>query len=192
MTQGKGRATSRHSKNLDRICFSCAQPHIALNACAMAQGKSDPNYKIAAENRRARFDYAIEDDIECGIVLEGSEVKALRAGGANIAESYATVENGELWIVNSYIAPYDQAKSFRHEERRRRKLLVSRKQLSNLWTATQRKGMTLVPLVLYFNHKGLAKLKIGIAKGKKLHDKRDSSAKRDWGRQKQRLLKHGE
>lgn len=155
----------------------------------MAQGKSDPNYKIAAENRRARFDYAIEDDLECGIVLEGSEVKSLRAGGANIAESYAHVDNGELWLINSYIAPYDQAKSFKHEERRPRKLLVSRKELSNLWNATQRKGMTLVPIVLYFNHKGMAKLKIGIAKGKKLHDKRDTSAKRDWNRQKQRLLK---
>ncbi|MEL6465226.1 MAG: SsrA-binding protein SmpB [Pseudomonadota bacterium] len=155
----------------------------------MAQGKSDPNYKVAAENRRARFDYAIEDDLECGIVLEGSEVKSLRAGGANIAESYAHVDNGELWLVNSYIAPYDQAKSFKHEERRPRKLLVSRKELSTLWNATQRKGMTLVPLVLYFNHKGMAKLKIGIAKGKKLHDKRDTSAKRDWNRQKQRLLK---
>lgn len=157
----------------------------------MAQGKSDPNYKIAAENRRARFDYAIEDDIECGVVLEGSEVKALRQGGANIAESYAAVEDGELWLVNSYIAPYAQAKSFKHEERRRRKLLVSRKELSKLWNETQRKGMTLVPLVLYFNHKGMAKIKIGIAKGKKLHDKRDTSAKRDWGRQKQRLLKQG-
>ncbi|MBY5935415.1 MAG: SsrA-binding protein SmpB [Tateyamaria sp.] len=155
----------------------------------MAQGKSDPNYKVAAENRRARFDYAIEDDLECGIVLEGSEVKSLRAGGANIAESYAHVDNGELWLINSYIAPYDQAKSFKHEERRPRKLLVSRKELSNLWNATQRKGMTLVPIVLYFNHKGMAKLKIGIAKGKKLHDKRDTSAKRDWNRQKQRLLK---
>ncbi len=157
----------------------------------MAKGKSDPNYKVAAENRRARFDYAIEDDLECGIVLEGSEVKSLRAGGANIAESYATVDEGELWLVNSYIAPYDQAKSFKHEERRRRKLLVSRKELSNLWNATQRKGMTLVPIVLYFNHKGMAKLKLGIAKGKKLHDKRDTSAKRDWSRQKQRLLKQG-
>ena len=155
----------------------------------MAKGKSDPNYKVAAENRRARFDYAIEDDIECGIVLEGSEVKSLRAGGANIAESYAQVDEGELWLTNSYIAPYDQAKSFKHEERRRRKLLVSRKELSRLWNATQRQGMTLVPIVLYFNHKGMAKLKLGVAKGKKLHDKRDTSAKRDWNRQKQRLLK---
>jgi SsrA-binding protein len=155
----------------------------------MAKTTSDPNYKVIAENRRARFDYAIEDDLECGILLEGSEVKSLRQGGANIAESYATVEDGELWLVNSYIAPYDQAKTFRHEERRRRKLLVSRKELSNLWNATQRKGMTLVPIVMYFNHKGLAKLKIGIAKGKKNHDKRETEAKRDWSRQKQRLLK---
>ena len=155
----------------------------------MAQKKSDPNYKVVAENRRARFDYAIDDDLECGILLEGSEVKSLRQGGANIAESYATVDEGELWLVNSYIAPYDQAKTFRHDERRRRKLLVSRKELSNLWNATQRKGMTLVPLVMYFNHKGLAKLKIGIAKGKKNHDKRATEAKRDWGRQKARLLK---
>ncbi len=158
----------------------------------MAQAKSDPNYKVIAENRRARFDYAIEDDIECGIVLEGSEVKSLRAGGSNIADSYAAVEEGELWLVNSYIAPYEQAKTFKHEERRRRKLLVSRKQLADLWNATQRKGMTLVPLVMYFNHKGRVKLKIGIAKGKKLHDKRETQAKRDWSRQKQRLMKdHG-
>ncbi len=160
-----------------------------LHRDPMVQGKSDPNYRVAAENRRARFDYAIEDDLECGIVLEGSEVKSLRAGGANIAESYASVENGELWLVNSYIPPYDQAKTFRHEERRRRKLLASRKELSDMWNATQRKGMTLVPLVLYFNHKGMAKLKIGIAKGKKVADKRETSAKRDWNRQKQRLLK---
>ena len=158
----------------------------------MAKQKTDPNYKVIAENRRARFDYAIEDDIECGIVLEGSEVKSLRVGGSNIAESYASVEDGELWLINSYIAPYEQAKVFKHEERRRRKLLVSRKELSNLWNATQRKGMTLVPLVLYFNHRGLAKLKIGIAKGKKQADKRATEAKRDWNRQKQRLLKdHG-
>lgn len=152
-------------------------------------GKADPNYKVIAENRRARFDYAIEEDIECGLVLEGSEVKSLRDGGANIAESYASVEEGELWLVNSYIAPYLQAKTFQHEERRRRKLLVSRKELSDMWNATQRKGMTLVPLVMYFNHRGKAKIKIGIAKGKKLHDKRETSAKRDWSRQKQRLLK---
>ena len=155
----------------------------------MAKQKTDPNYKVIAENRRARFDYAIEDDVECGIILEGSEVKSLRANGGNIAESYAAVEDGELWLVNSYIAPYKQAKTFGHEERRRRKLLVSRKQLADMWNATQRKGMTLVPIVMYFNRKGIAKLKIGIAKGKKAHDKRETQAKRDWSRQKQRLLK---
>ena len=150
---------------------------------------ADKNYRVVAENRRARFDYSIEEDLECGIILEGSEVKSLREGQANIAESYASVENGELWLINSYIAPYKQAKTFGHEPRRHRKLLVSRKELSRLWSATARKGMTLVPLVLYFNHKGLAKLKIGIAKGKKVADKRATEAKRDWNRQKQRLLK---
>lgn len=153
--------------------------------------KSDPNYKVIAENRRARFDYAIEDDIECGIVLTGSEVKSLRENSANVAESYAEVVDGELWLVNSYIAPYDRA-MFSHLERRRRKLLVSKRELARLWNETQRKGMTIVPLVMYFNHKGFVKLKIGIAKGKKNHDKRASEAKRDWGRQKQRLLRHGE
>lgn len=154
--------------------------------------KSDPNYRIIAENRRARFDYAIESDLECGIVLYGSEVKSMRAGGANIAESYATVENGELWLINSYVAPYLQAKTFGHEERRRRKLLVKQKELARLWAATAREGMTLVPLVMYFNHRGIVKLKIGVAKGKKLADKRETSAKRDWARQKARLLKeHG-
>ncbi|MEL6518247.1 MAG: SsrA-binding protein SmpB [Pseudomonadota bacterium] len=158
----------------------------------MAKPKDNPNYKVVAENRRARFDYAIQSDLECGIQLMGSEVKSLREGQANIAESYATVDDGELWLVNSYIAPYDQAKTWGHEDRRRRKLLVSRKEMSDLWNATQRKGMTLVPLVLYFNHRGLAKLKIGIAQGKKVADKRETSAKRDWNRQKARLLKeHG-
>jgi SsrA-binding protein len=158
----------------------------------MAKKPEDPNYKVIAENRRARYDYAIEDDIECGIILEGSEVKSLRVNSANIAESYAAVEDGELWLVNSYIAPYEQAKTFGHDEKRRRKLLVSRKELARLWSDTQRKGMTLVPLVMYFNHKGLVKLKIGIAKGKKNYDKRASDARRDWGRQKQRLLRHGD
>lgn len=157
----------------------------------MAKPKEDPNYKVIAENRKARYDYAIDDDIECGIILEGSEVKSLRQNSSNIAESYAAVEDGELWLVNSYIAPYEQAKTFGHEEKRRRKLLVSRKELASLWNDTQRKGMTLVPLVLYFNHRGIAKIKLGIAKGKKNHDKRETDAKRDWNRQKQRLLKHG-
>lgn len=155
----------------------------------MAKKPDNENYKVIAENRRARFDYAIEDDLEVGIILQGSEVKSLREGQANIAESYASVDDGELWLTNSYIAPYVQAKTWGHDERRKRKLLVSRKELSKLWNATQREGMTIVPLVMYFNHKGLVKLKVGIAKGKKNHDKRETSAKRDWSRQKQRLLK---
>lgn len=151
--------------------------------------KPDPNRKLIAENRRARFDYAIEDDIETGIVLTGSEVKSLRGGQSNIAESYASVEDGELWLINSYIAPYTQAGIFGHEERRKRKLLVSKRELSRLWQAIGRSGMTLVPLTLYFNDRGRVKLKLGIAKGKKLADKRETAAKRDWGRQKARLLK---
>ena len=157
----------------------------------MAQQKTDPNYKVIAENRRARFDYFIESDIEVGIVLTGSEVKALRTGQANIAESYASVERGELWLINSYISSYKQAGVFGHEERRHRKLLVNRKELSRLWQATGREGMTLVPLVMYFNHRGVVKMKLGVAKGKKNHDKRATEAKRDWGREKQRLLKQG-
>ncbi len=157
----------------------------------MAQ-KSDPNYKVIAENRRARFDYFIESDLEVGIMLTGSEVKSLRKGQSNIADSYASVEDGELWLINGYIAPYAQAGVFGHEERRKRKLLVKKKELSKLWSATAREGMTLVPLVMYFNDRGIVKLKIGIAKGKKQADKRATEAKRDWNRQKQRLLKdHG-
>jgi len=157
----------------------------------MAKTNDNPNYKVIAENRRARFDYAIEDDLEVGIVLTGSEVKSLRTGQSNIADSYANVENGELWLINSYIAPYKEAGVFGHEERRHRKLLVSKRELSRLWQAIGREGMTLVPLVMYFNHKGRVKLKLGIAKGKKVADKRETAAKRDWNRQKQRLLKQG-
>ena len=151
--------------------------------------KSDPNSKLIAENRRARFDYSIESDLEAGIMLFGSEVKSLRQGGSNIAESYASVEGGELWLINGYIAPYLQAKTFGHEERRRRKLLVSKKELSRLWAAVGREGMTIVPMKMYFNDRGIVKLKLGIAKGKKLADKRETSAKRDWDRDKARLLK---
>ena len=153
--------------------------------------KSDPNSKLIAENRRARFDYAIESDVEAGIMLLGSEVKSLRKGGSNLGESYASVEGGELWLINGYIAPYNEAKIWGHEERRRRKLLVSKKELSRLWNSTAREGMTLVPLKMYFNERGIVKIKIGVAKGKKLADKRESSAKRDWDRQKARLLKQG-
>ena len=145
--------------------------------------------RIVAENRKARRNYFIEDDLEAGIVLEGSEVKSLRQGGANIAESYASVEGGELWLINSYVAPFQQAKTFKHEERRRRKLLVNKRELAKLAQGVSREGMTLVPLELYFNPKGVAKLKIGIAKGKKMADKRDTEKQRDWQRDKARLLK---
>lgn len=166
-------------------------PRLPYLVRIMAQ-KSDPNSKLIAENRQARYHYAIEDDLEAGIMLLGSEVKSLRTGQSNIAESYASVENGELWLINSYIAAYKQAGVFGHEERRHRKLLVSKKELSRLWMAVGREGMTLVPLAMYFNDRGRVKLKLGIAKGKKLADKRESEAKRDWNRQKQRLLKqHG-
>ena len=170
-----------------RVRLDFAPPLAYLGAIMAA--KSDPNSKLIAENRRARFDYAIESDIEAGIILQGSEVKSLRQGGANIAESYASVEGGELWLINRYIAPYLQAKTWGHEARRRRKLLVSRKELSRLWNATAREGMTIVPIAMYFNDRGIVKLKLGVAKGKKLADKRATEAKRDWDREKSRLLK---
>ena len=165
-------------------------PRLAYFEAIMVE-KSDPNSKLIAENRRARFDYHIESDLEAGIMLFGSEVKSLRQGGSNIAESYASVEGGELWLINGYIAPYLPAKTFGHEERRRRKLLVSRKELSRLNQAVGREGMTIVPLKLYFDDRGFVKLKLGVAKGKKQADKRETSAKRDWERQKARILKHG-
>jgi SsrA-binding protein len=165
-------------------------PPLAYLSAIMVE-KSDPNSKLIAENRRARFDYHIESDLEAGIMLLGSEVKSLRQGGSNIAESYASVEGGELWLINGYIAPYKEAKTWGHEERRRRKLLVSKKELSRLWNATAREGMTIVPIRMYFNERGMVKLKLGIAKGKKLSDKRETSAKRDWERDKARILKQG-
>ncbi|MEM0923828.1 MAG: SsrA-binding protein SmpB [Pseudomonadota bacterium] len=156
----------------------------------MAQAKT-PKLKIAAENRKARHNYFIEDSFEAGIVLEGSEVKSLREGKANIAESYATVEGGELWLVNAYIPPFSQVKNavFGHDERRRRKLLAKQREIARLWQGIGREGMTLVPLKLYFNEKGRAKLEIGLAKGKKLADKRETEKKRDWQRDKARLLR---
>jgi SsrA-binding protein len=155
----------------------------------MAAAKDDGRKRIA-ENRKARHEYRIGEDIEAGIVLTGTEVKSLRKGQANIAESYASVENGELWLVNAYIAEYQEAGPFfQHEPRRKRKLLVSKRELHTLAIAIDRKGMTLVPLSLYFNAKGRAKMKLALAEGKKLHDKREDAAKRDWTRQKARLMR---
>jgi SsrA-binding protein len=143
-----------------------------------------------AENRRARYDYEILDTLEAGIMLTGSEVKSLRTGKAQITESYASPENGGLYLINAHIPEYIQANRFNHEERRPRKLLVSKKQLAHLTQEVERSGNTIVPLKLYFNEHGKAKLLIGLAKGKKSFDKRETEKNRDWNREKSRLLKH--
>jgi SsrA-binding protein len=145
--------------------------------------------KAIAENRRARFDYFIEDTIEAGIMLTGTEVKSLRNGRANIAESYASVEGDEIVLINADIPPYSGGNRLNHEPRRHRKLLLHRKQIGKLIGAVQREGRTIIPTKLYWNEKGIAKLEIGLAKGKKLHDKREATADRDWQRDKARLMK---
>ena len=157
----------------------------------MAKKQPRPAGRVVAENRKARYHYFIEDTIEAGIMLEGSEVKSLREGKANIAESYATIEGTELWLINSHILPYSQAKSaaYSHDPRRRRKLLVHKRERARLGRAIGREGMTLVPLKLYFNDRGIAKLLLGVAKGKKMVDKRETEKKRDWSREKARLLR---
>src|ERR1051325_6790562 len=145
--------------------------------------------KVVAENRKARFNYEIIDTYEAGLVLMGTEVKSLREGKANIAESYASDEDGEIWLINSYLPEYLQANRFNHEPRRRRKLLLSAREISRLRIGINREGMTLIPLKIYFNDQGRAKLELALAKGKKLHDKRQSEKERDWNRQKSRILK---
>jgi SsrA-binding protein len=152
--------------------------------------KKDDGTKIVADNRKARFAYAIDDTMEAGIMLTGSEVKSLRGGKATIADSYASAKDGELFLVNAYIPEYTQASRFNHEPRRVRKLLVHKREAAKLAAAIQREGMTLIPLKLYFNAKGRAKVELGIAKGKKLHDKRETEKKRDWARDKARLLRN--
>jgi SsrA-binding protein len=145
--------------------------------------------KLVAENRKARFNYEIEDKLEAGLVLTGSEVKSLRAGKANIADSYASDEGGALYLINAHIAEYAQAGRANHEPKRPRKLLLHRRELDRVRGAIQREGMAVVPLRLYFNARGIAKVQLGIAKGKKLHDKRETEKKRDWERQKGRLMR---
>ena len=148
------------------------------------------NYKVVAENRRARFEYRIEDTWEAGLQLTGTEVKSLRTGQANIAESYASAENGGLYLINAYIPEYRQAGSFfQHEPRRPRRLLMRAKEIHKIAIAVDRQGMTIVPLQLYFNARGLAKLKIALAQGKKLVDKREDIKKREWQRTKARLMR---
>ncbi|PBB37384.1 SsrA-binding protein [Mesorhizobium sp. WSM3879] len=151
--------------------------------------KADPNNRTVAENRKARFSYEVLDTIETGLVLTGTEVKSLRQGQANIQESYASAEGGEIWLINSYLPEYLQANRFNHEPRRRRKLLVSKREMAKLAQSVEREGMTLVPLKIYFNDRGRAKLLLAIARGKKLHDKRQTEKQRDWSREKGRLLK---
>lgn len=155
----------------------------------MNKKKSDPARKLVADNRKARFNYEILDTLEAGLVLTGTEVKSLRANQANIAESYASFEDGEFWLINSYIPEYTEASRFNHQPRRRRKLLLNKREMAKLAQGIDREGMTVVPLRLYFNDRGRAKLEVALARGKKLHDKRETERKRDWAREKSRLLK---
>ena len=148
------------------------------------------NQKLIADNKKARYNYFIEEEIECGIVLEGSEVKSMRNGRVSILESYANIEQQQLWLINCNVPNYENAKTFNHVERRRRKLLVKKRELLKLIKNKGREGMTLVPLKLYFNEAGIAKILIGIGKGKKNVDKRETEKKRDWNIQKSRLLRN--
>lgn len=153
-------------------------------------GKSDPNNKTVAQNRRARFDYFIEDVIEAGIMLTGTEVKSLRSGQASVNESYAGVSGSEVFLINAYIPEYNKAHvKMQHEVRRPRKLLLHKNQLNKLIGAVNRKGTTLIPLSIYFNKRGIAKVELGIATGKKQHDKRETEKKRDWQREKARVMR---
>jgi SsrA-binding protein len=145
--------------------------------------------KLVAENRKARFNYEIEEKLEAGIALVGSEVKSLRAGKANIAEAYATDERGELYLINAHISEYARAARNGHAPLRPRKLLLHAREIARLLGAIRRQGMTLIPLKLYFNARGIAKVELGLGKGKKLHDKRDTEKKRDWDRQKGRVMR---
>jgi len=151
--------------------------------------QENPNFKIVADNRKARFHYTIGDTFEAGIALTGTEVKSLRSGKATIGESYAGEHKGEIFLINCNIPDYLQANRFNHEPKRPRKLLLHKRQVNRLIGAVQREGMTLVPLKLYFNEKGRAKLELALAKGKQLHDKRETEKKRDWGRDKARVMR---
>ncbi len=151
--------------------------------------RGDPGRKIIADNRKARHNYEITETFEAGLELVGSEVKALRDGKASIAQAYAGDEDGELFLFNSYIPEYDQAGSRNHQPRRARKVLMHRREIDRLMGAIQREGLTLVPLKLYFNDRGIAKLELALARGKKLYDKRRTERDRSWARQKARLMR---
>jgi len=156
---------------------------------AAPKKKETMNGKLIADNRKARHNYEFIETMEAGLQLVGTEVKSLRNGNANIAESYATEEDGELWLINSYIPEYLEANRFNHNPRRRRKLLLHKKQMAQLASAVNREGMTIVPNRLYFNDRGVAKLQIALAKGRKSHDKREHDKERDWKREQGRLLR---
>ena len=145
--------------------------------------------KLVAENRKARFNYEIEEKLEAGLALTGSEVKSLRSGKANIGDAYAADEGGELYLINAHISEYTQAGRENHDPKRSRKLLLHRREIDRLIGAIQRQGMTVIPLRLYFNKRGIAKMELGLARGKKLHDKRETEKRRDWDRQKGRLMR---
>ena len=145
--------------------------------------------KLIAENRRARFDYFLDETLEAGLQLTGTEVKALREGRANIAESYVGVEGRQLALINAHIPEYGPANRFNHEPRRQRKLLMHRKEIDKLIGAAQREGRTLVPTKLYFNDRGMVKLEVALARGKKAHDKRAAESERDWKREQGRLMR---
>ncbi len=151
--------------------------------------KDEPERRYAAQNRKARHNYFIEDTIEAGLMLTGTEVKSLRQGKGNIIEAYASEKGGELWLWNATIPEYNSRGYTRHEEKRARKLLLKRREIEKLAGAIQRDGATLVPLSIYFNDRGIAKVQLGLARGKKQYDKRETIKQRDWGKQKQRLLK---
>ncbi|MFM8860350.1 MAG: SsrA-binding protein SmpB [Methylocystis sp.] len=152
--------------------------------------KKEPSFKIVADNRRARFNYEIGETFDAGLELKGTEVKSLRTGKATIAESYAHVDHqGEAWLVNANIPEYLAGNRFNHSPKRPRKLLLKKRELAKLSQAIEREGMTMVPLKLYFNAQGRAKLELALARGKKLHDKREVEKKRDWNREKGRLLR---
>ena len=155
----------------------------------MAKKKEAGGRRIVAENRKARFNYQIGEAMEAGIALTGTEVKSLRQSRANIGESYVSPEGGEIWLVNATIPEYLQANRFNHEPKRSRKLLLRKRQVSRLIGAVQREGMTIVPLRLYFNERGRAKVEIALAQGKKIHDKRETEKARDWQREKGRLMR---
>ena len=142
-----------------------------------------------AENRRARFDYAIEDKFEAGLMLQGTEVKALRAGQASIAESYAEVKGGEVWLINANIPEFSHGNRFNHEPKRPRKLLLNQREINKMMGAVERKGMTLVPMSVYFNKQGRAKVELALGKGRKAQDKREYVKDRDWQRDKARLMR---